>query len=202
MFRLTDVVKNLLIINVIVFIAIIALDNSGKLNVYDYFVLHGTGTGNFKPIQLITSMFSHQWVDGGGQLYISHILMNMLSLFFLGPTVELALGKKRFLALYISAGLIASAAQMVVLPQGASLGASGAVMGVAVAFATMFPNMKLMLIFPPIPIKAKYLITLFVLGDMFFGITSINTGIGHYAHLGGAAVGFIMVHLWGKANLR
>jgi membrane associated rhomboid family serine protease len=80
------------------------------------------------------------------------------------------------------------------------VGASGAIYGVLVAFAYMFPNTKLMLLFPPIPIKAKYLIPLIILGDLFFGFTSASIGpIAHFAHIGGAITGFIMMWYW-KSN--
>ena len=80
------------------------------------------------------------------------------------------------------------------------VGASGAIYGVLVAFAYMFPNSKLMLLFPPIPVKAKYLIPLIILGDLFFGFTSASIGpIAHFAHIGGAITGFIMMWYW-KSN--
>ena len=78
------------------------------------------------------------------------------------------------------------------------VGASGAVYGVLVAFAFMFPNAELMMIFLPIPIKAKYFVPLIILGDLFFGITNTNTGIAHFAHIGGALIGFIMMWFWKK----
>jgi membrane associated rhomboid family serine protease len=77
------------------------------------------------------------------------------------------------------------------------VGASGAIYGVVVAFAFLFPNSKLMLLFPPIPIKAKFLVPLLIIGDIFFGFTSASIGpIAHFAHLGGALTGFIMILYW------
>ena len=77
------------------------------------------------------------------------------------------------------------------------VGASGAIYGVVVAFAFLFPNSKLMLLFPPIPIKAKFLVPLLIVGDIFFGFTSASIGpIAHFAHLGGALTGFIMMWYW------
>ena len=79
------------------------------------------------------------------------------------------------------------------------VGASGAIYGVVVAFAFLFPNSKLMLLFPPIPIKAKFLVPLLIVGDIFFGFTSASIGpIAHFAHLGGALTGFIMMWYWKK----
>lgn len=79
-----------------------------------------------------------------------------------------------------------------------AVGASGAVYGVLVAFAFMYPNAELMLIFLPVPIKAKYFVPLIILGDVFFGISGTNTGIAHFAHIGGALIGFIMMWYWKK----
>ena len=79
-----------------------------------------------------------------------------------------------------------------------AVGASGAIYGVLVAFGLMYPNAELMLIFLPIPIKAKYFIPLIIVGDLFFGITGTSTGVAHFAHLGGALFGFIMAYYWKK----
>ena len=79
-----------------------------------------------------------------------------------------------------------------------AVGASGAVYGVLVAFAFMFPNAELMMIFLPIPIKAKYFVPLIILGDLFFGFSNVNTGIAHFAHIGGALLGFIIMWYWKK----
>ncbi|MDT0606999.1 rhomboid family intramembrane serine protease [Croceitalea rosinachiae] len=79
-----------------------------------------------------------------------------------------------------------------------AVGASGAVYGVLVAFAFMYPNAELMLIFLPVPIKAKYFVPLIILGDLFFGISGANTGIAHFAHIGGALIGFIIMWYWKK----
>ena len=78
------------------------------------------------------------------------------------------------------------------------VGASGAVYGILVAFAFMYPNSELMMIFLPIPIKAKYFVPLIIVGDVFFGFTNTNTGIAHFAHIGGALIGFIMMWYWKK----
>ena len=79
-----------------------------------------------------------------------------------------------------------------------AVGASGAIYGVLVAFGMMYPNAELMLIFLPIPIKAKYFIPIIIAGDLFFGISGTATGIAHFAHIGGALFGFIMAYYWKK----
>ena len=81
-----------------------------------------------------------------------------------------------------------------------AVGASGAVMGVMVGFAYLFPNTELMLLFPPIPIKAKWLILIMIGFDLFGGLGSTSDGVAHWAHLGGAAAGFILVYIWNKTN--
>ena len=79
-----------------------------------------------------------------------------------------------------------------------AVGASGAIYGILVAFGLMYPNAELMLIFLPVPIKAKYFIPLILLGDLFFGISGAGTGVAHFAHIGGALFGFIMAYYWKK----
>jgi len=209
---LTDVVKNLIIINVIIFFGVLVLQD----NFMDYLVygrLFFFKSPHFYPFQLVTSMFLH--ADLG------HLFMNMLGLFFLGPTVERALGSKRFLILYLIAGFGGSLLHMGVdyiqflnigctnckpyydLINTGALGASGCVFGVVVAFITMFPKEKLMIFPIPIPIKAMYLGIGVVAYSLFAGITDTTPGgIGHFAHLGGALVGFIIIHYWKMANLR
>ena len=212
MSRLTDVVKNLIIINVIIFIGVATLPD-----VYQQYTLYGRlyfiDSPHFRPFQIVTSMFMH--ADLG------HLFMNMLGLFFLGPMVERALGGKRFLILYLLAGLGGSFLHIGVdyvkvlnlgcvncqpyynLINTGALGASGCVLGVVVAFITMFPKEKLMVFPIPIPIKAMYLGIGVVAYSLFAGLTDTTPGgIGHFAHLGGAIVGFLMIHYWKMANLR
>ena len=196
--RLTDVVKHLIIINVIVFVAFELIFPQFKDS---FAVLHMPwgatdldGNSYFMPVQLVTHMFMH-----GGP---THLLFNMMGLFFLGPHIEQVLGKERFLIFYLVCGFAAMGAHMLLsyigfIPAAAVVGASGAIMGIFIAFAILFPNTKLMLLFPPIPVKAKYLMGILVLFDVFSGVGGISTGIAHFAHLGGAFCGFIMMNLWG-----
>lgn len=194
MISVTEVVKHIIIINVIVFLALNVAQNAGMDNVLQYFILSTPDTPFFKPVQIVTNMFTH--------LDLSHIFFNMLVLFFLGPMVESALGAKRFLILYLASGIMGGVAQMFLSTNASILGASGATMGVTLAFAGMFPNLRLMLLFPPIPIKAKYMAMILVGIDLFSGVARTNTGIGHFAHIAGALVGFLLVVYWGKLNLR
>lgn len=98
----------------------------------------------------------------------------------------------------LSSNLILTGESMQSTYLGTMLGASGALYGVLVAFAFSFPNAELMLIFLPIPIKAKYFVPIMILGDLFFGFSNYSTGIAHFAHIGGAITGFLMMWYWKK----
>ncbi|MBK9151175.1 MAG: rhomboid family intramembrane serine protease [Saprospiraceae bacterium] len=201
MVRISDVVKNLIIINVIVFFAVkYLLPIPGLENYFNlvhpsqiYYDPSIQDYVKFEPVQIITHMFMHDNEQ--------HLFFNMLGLLFLGPMVEYTLGPKRFLTLYIVSGLVASIAQLLVT-KGIILGASGAVYGVLAAFATMFPNVRLMLLFPPIPVKTKYLALGLIAIGLFSGVTGTQPGIGHFAHIGGAIAGFLMIKYWKMDNLR
>ena len=121
-----------------------------------------------------------------------------------GRVLESVWGPKKFLLFYLICGLGAAAAHLAVqyLTGGYSfaVGASGAVMGVMVGFAYLFPNTELMLLFPPIPIKAKWLIAILIAFDLFGGLGRTGSGIAHWAHIGGAATGFLLVLIWNKTN--
>ena len=144
---------------------------------------------------------------------LNHLMFNMLSLYFLGGMVETYLGTKRFVKFYMITGLMASMLNILVYfissnYLGGSLGyyapvvgASGAVYGVLVAFAVLFPDTRLMLLFPPIPIKARYLAIGIILIDVFSGVSGYSTGIAHFAHLGGALVGFILLNMHRRGKI-
>ena len=189
--RLTDVVKHLLIINVIVFVAFHIIFSDYRAYLYLFY----PGTEHFQPYQMVTHMFMH-----GSE---GHILFNMMSLFFLGPMVEQALGSKKFLIFYLLSGMGSMLLHLGLsyvgfLPGNPIVGASGAIMGVFIAFGLLFPNVKLMLLFPPIPMKAKYLMVGLICIDLFSGVSGANTGIAHFAHLGGAITGFLLMAYWKK----
>ncbi len=202
MFRLTPVVRNLIIINVIVFIGqLIApqIDIGGCFGVPGgygedavtaYMALFNVRTDCFKPYQLFTYMFAH-----GG---FSHIFFNMLSLAFMGPILESFWGQKKFLLFYLITGIgaaVFSVAIDLIMGGGAGsmLGASGAIYGLLMAFGMIFPNMEVMLLIPPIPIKAKYLV--FLLGGLTF-LMDRSGNVAHFAHLGGVVVAFIVIKAW------
>jgi len=199
--QITDVVKHLLLINVIMFIGtgVLMPDNWITLAMFyptsDY----------FQPYQVVTHMFMH--AD------IAHLAFNMMSLFFLGPYVERALGPKRFLLFYFLSAFGAAILHLVVRyyiiqTTGDSsainipvLGASGAVYGVVIGFGYLFPNAQLMLLIPPIPIKAKYLAVGLVVMDLMFGFSGTQSGVAHFAHIGGAITGFLLLYFWRKGRM-
>jgi membrane associated rhomboid family serine protease len=193
--RSTPVVLNLIIINVLVFLAQFLYDNvENGFVVTRYMVLFPFADENFKPYQLVSHMFAH---DRSG---FGHILFNMFNLYMFGSILEKVWGPKRFFIFYFACGLAAGIAQMLLVKTGVSLGASGAVMGLFAAYAYLFPNAELMLMFIPVPIKAKYMVAIMVAIDLFGQFGPAKTGIAHFAHLAGLLMGFILVLIWNKTN--
>ena len=200
----------LIMINIVVFLGSYLLLGQDVFNyeTYDYEVMGRMylasflpGSSHFEPFQIATHMFMH-----GGFM---HLLFNMLGIYWFGSMVEMVWGPQRFLFYYLSCGIGAWAIHMGVqyweLQQmgidpatwnGAMLGASGAVFGIMVAFAVNFPNLEIRMLFPPIALKAKYFVPIMAIAELFFGIGGISTGIAHFAHLGGAITGFILIAYW------
>lgn len=183
-------IKYLLIWNAIIFLATINIFGGGWTflgsMVNKYMVLQPFGDG-FLPWQLVTYLFLH--AD------ISHILFNMLALWIFGQSLERLWGTKRFLIYYFLTGIGAGLIHLAV--SGASaIGASGAVFGILLGFGMMFPNRYIILLIPPIPIKAKYFVAIFGTIELFSGITRTDSGVAHFAHLGGLIAGFILIKLW------
>ena len=179
--RLTPVVKNLLIINGLVFLATIMFGN-----LIDVLALYPLNSGRFNPYQLITHMFTHAG--------IAHILFNMFALWSFGTILEQRWGSRRFLIFYLLCGLAAAGAHLF-LTQGAAVGASGAVMGLLAAFAVRFPNLTLFMFPIPFPVKAKYAIAVIAAIDLFGGLTPTGSNIAHFAHLGGLVMGLLLTTL-------
>ncbi|GAB3424355.1 rhomboid family intramembrane serine protease [Niabella aquatica] len=206
-------VKNLIIINVLVWVAQLIFDNRLGV-VFTDGGFEGAFTAKiglwpidseyFRPWQIVTHMFAHA---ASGPYLFFHILFNMFALWMFGRILENVWGSKRFLIFYMICGLGAAALHLAVqhiTGQGSlAIGASGAVFGVLVAFAMTFPNTELYLMFIPIPIKAKWAVLGLVAIDLFGGFsTRSGDSIAHFAHLGGALTGFILLKLWNKNNRR
>lgn len=203
--NLTDIVKKLLILNVAVYVIATMLLPGLELEMDSPF-LFGEGSSfamnpNFKPYTMVTHMFMHSKVGW------NHLLFNMMGLFFFGPYVERALGAKRFVILYFAAGFMSMITHFAVeyflsgsgyLP--GIVGASGAISGVLFAFILMYPDVKVMLLIPPIPMKAKYM------AIVFFGIDFVRrlmgANIAVFGHLGGAIAGIILILIWRKSKFR
>jgi|ERR1700722_15259684 len=217
------VIKNLIIINVIVYLVQWTMENSGSSFMENFFALHDVRSTFFKPHQIVTYMFLH-----GG---FWHIALNMLILWMFGSILENYWGPKRFLTFYIICGIGAALLHLLVVyheltplwnsinnyspgdqeilrynPKSdlntATLGASGAIFGCMVAFGLLFPN-SLIYIYALIPIKAKWAVLAYVLYELFLGVQN-NAGdnVAHWAHLGGGLVGLLLVFYWRKTDRR
>ncbi|MBX3254231.1 MAG: rhomboid family intramembrane serine protease [Chitinophagaceae bacterium] len=220
------VIKNLLIINGLVFLAQVVLSNNSSFSIENYFALHDVRSVYFKPHQLVSYLFLH-----GG---FEHLLMNMFALWIFGSKLENYWGAKRFLIFYtlcgIGAGLlhlgvlyfeqmpiaelvktlpIAEQEELLYNPRYKlnipTVGASGSVFGCLFAFGYLFPNTTVWvpLLMLPIPIRAKWLVIIYGAMELYLGVkNSAGDNIAHWAHLGGALIGFLLVFYWNKTNRR
>lgn len=217
------VIKNLLIINGLVWLAQITLGNT--FPIMDLFALHDVRSELFRPHQLITHMFMHDPSS------IMHLLFNMLALWMFGSALENVWGPKRFLIFYLASGLGAAALHLAVLYyqhgqlietfnqlpsytriqlneelmkriNEPTVGASGAVFGCLAGFGYLFPNTYILLYFL-FPIKAKWFVIIYAALELFAGVrATAGDNVAHFAHLGGALVGFLLVYYWNKRNRR
>ncbi|HET9862459.1 MAG TPA: rhomboid family intramembrane serine protease [Steroidobacteraceae bacterium] len=166
----------------------------------DYF-LPGAGRVGFEPWQLLTSAFLHD------PRSIAHIAFNMFALWSFGTMVERAVGSRRFTWLYFASVISAAIVQLLVVTAmvdegaGPTIGASGGVFGVLLAFAFLFPHSRVMLIFPPIPMKAWVLVTGYAVIELTSGVFGTSQGVAHFAHLGGMlGAGVVLFVWWRSAN--
>ena len=240
--QLTPVTRNIIILNVIFFVATYLL-RYANINLMPLLAGYFPLSPNFNSWQIITHMFMH-----GGFM---HIVFNMFTLYSFGPVLEQVLGQKKFIILYFAAGLggfalyniwnyyevsqltsflnsqgfdihqiyktvdtsyieyypnfssseiINEKAQnLFAILKTPMVGASGAIFGIIAAFSTLFPDAKLMFMFIPFPVKAKYLTPIIIVVSLFLGIGQFSgDNIAHFAHLGGALIGFLFVWNWKK----
>lgn len=186
-------VKHLIIVNLLCFLALTTPGIGDAL--FHYGALWPVDHPWFKPWQLISYMFLH-----GG---FGHIFFNLFALWIFGQAIENYWGTRRFATYYFLTGIGAALLHMWVSGGGApTIGASGAVYGILLAFGMMFPDRYIMLLIPPIPIKAKYFVAIFGAVELFYGVTGTRTGIAHFAHLGGMVVGFLLIRYWGLKGER
>ncbi len=180
-------VKHLLIINLLCFLALTTPFIGDML--FRFGALWPVGHPLFGPWQLFTYMFLHA--------SFGHVFFNLFALWIFGQAIENYWGTARFAVYYILTGIGAALFHMWVGGGGApTVGASGAVYGILLAFGMMFPDRYIMLLFPPIPIKAKYFVAIFGMIELINGVTATSSGIAHFAHLGGMVVGFLLIKYW------
>lgn len=190
------VVKNLIILNVLVWVAQLVFK---KQFLTERIALWPVDSPLFEPYQIFTHMFAHS------QYGLFHILFNMFMLWMFGKILENVWGAKRFLTFYLLCGIGAAAAHLLIQHftggYASVVGASGAIFGVFAAFAMLFPNTEMYIMFIPVPIKAKWVAIGYMAFDLFGGISNVaGDNIAHFAHLGGALTGVIIVLIWNKTN--
>ena len=216
------VTKNLIIINLLLWLATIVFKKTLGIDLVEYMGLHYFQAERFNAAQMVTYMFMHDPYSFG------HVFFNMFSVFIFGRTLEMVWGGKRFLVFYIITGLGAGLIQEItwylslheaiahteaaigwehtqmMLNNIITIGASGAVFGILLAFGMLFPNAELFLMFIPIPIKAKYFVIGYGLIVLFLGIRSSSgsgDNIAHFALLGGMLFGLILILYWRKKGV-
>lgn len=191
MSQVPQAVKSIIIINVLV--AIMTFLNEGLMSKWFalnpiYFV--------YKPWQLVTYMFMH-----GG---FFHLFFNMYTLFIFGGVLERVWGTKKFLFYYfvtgIGAALIHIGVQWLTGDFALTVGASGAIYGLLLGYAMLYPDSIMMLMFPPVRMKAKWFVLIFAGIELLLGITGTQVSVAHFAHLGGLLVGLIVIMFWKKTG--
>ena len=205
------VTKNLIIINVVVFLGTLLNEDA----MTRAFALYYPTSPYFHWWQIITHMFMH-----GG---FWHIFFNMYTLFIFGSVIERMIGERKFMILYFACGLGAVGLHLGVqwlqvqhymaqIAQGSqsamaayasikgipTVGASGAIYGLLIAYAMLFPDARLTLIFPPVTLTAKWWVIIFAVIELFTGVTGVAAGVAHFAHLGGMLIGFLLIWYWRK----
>ena len=208
------VTRNLLIINVILFVCTLINENF----MISTFALFYPSSPLFRWWQVITHMFMH-----GG---FWHIFFNMYTLVMFGTVVERYLGPKKFLLFYFVCGLGAAALHMGVqflqmqsfmdsvalghpgamqnitaIRMTPTVGASGAIYGLLIGYAMLFPESRMTLLFPPVTLSAKWMVVAFAVIELVTGVSGVNSGVAHFAHLGGMLIGYLLILMWRKRGV-
>ena len=221
MTNIPPVTKHLLIINFLLWFAAIVLKRTAGIDLQDWLGLHFWRATDFNAAQFITYMFMH---DTSG---LAHVFFNMFSLWMFGRIIEQVMGAKRYLFYYISCGLgaaliqqlaweydlrdmiaavnvgktvIDATGQVITYNNFITVGASGAVFGILLAFGVLFPNMPMYIIPFPFPIKAKWMVLGYGVIELLFGVAGVMAGVAHFAHLGGMIVGFFILWYWKRSG--
>lgn len=207
------VTKNIIIINILVMIMTFLNEDF----MYGTFSLFYPTSPFFRPWQIITHMFMH-----GG---FWHLFFNMYTLFFFGCVLERMWGPKKFLFFYFATGIgaallhtgVQAIEMQVYMAQAAensagaiqaihslkmtpTVGASGAIYGVLLGYAMLFPDSVLTLLFPPVSLKAKWMVAIFAAIELFTGVFGMGGGVAHFAHLGGMLFGWLIIMYWKKKH--
>lgn len=243
MLETAPVTRNLVLINIMVFVLMSITGESTSMRINDLFAMHYNQSPGFRLWQLVTYMFMH-----GSFL---HLFFNMFALVLFGPELEWRLGRNRFIFYYmacgIGAGMIqqgvfavmlvkyhqmfgadiynlivdgswramhghtvllteaqaslvntAAGADMAALVNGATVGASGAIFGLLLAFAMIYPDRPMYIMFIPVPVKAKWVVAGYAAIELFCGVGGYAAGVAHFAHLGGMIVGLFIILYWRK----
>ena len=189
------VIKNLMILNGLFFFAQVTMNDL----LMRWLALWPLGVNMFWPWELVTYAFLH-----GG---LGHLFFNMFALWMFGIQVENSWGSRRFAIYYFVCVIGAGLTQLVVVSMGdlivPTVGASGGVFGILLAFGMMFPEQRIMLLFPPIPIKAKWFVIGYGLIELWSGVSGTQAGVANFAHLGGMVIGFFLLQYWrGKLPMK
>jgi len=200
--NLPPVTKALLIANGLVFLLEMVV-GAPALSIFMLWPLQAGGDAlssgiGFMPWQLLTYGFLHDPTN------FAHLLFNMLALLMFGAPLEYTWGNRRFLAYYLVCVAGAGLCQLVVTtwmasqgaPVGPTLGASGGVFGLLLAYGMLFPNQRVMLLIPPIPMKARTLVIIYGAIELLLGFTGLQPGVAHFAHLGGMLFGWLLINYW------
>ena len=209
--NIPKVTKNLILINIVVFVATLVNENF-MIRVFGLFY---PSSIFFRWWQPVTHMFMH-----GG---FWHIFFNMYTLFIFGVVVERIIGSKKFLLFYFICGLGAAGLQMftqylemqsflasdsqaamqgiIALKSTPTVGASGAIYGVLIGYAMLFPESRMTLLFPPVTLSAKWMVVIFAAIELFTGVAGWADGIAHFAHLGGMLIGWLMIRWWKRRGV-
>ena len=219
------VTKNLIIINAIMWVATILLKQRGLIDLDEILGLHFWRASDFHIYQFFTYMFMHD--SSSFSSGITHIFFNMFSLWMFGILLERVMGAKRYIFFYLSCGLGAALVQELVwqfafgdlsgytgvntgtevIPIDQfynfliTVGASGAVFGILLAFGVLFPNIPIYIMFIPIPVKAKWVVIGYGVVELLFGVTRTMDNVAHFAHLGGMLFGALILFYWKKKGV-
>ncbi len=196
LYSLPPITRSLIIVNVLMFVGELLLGGGLTLRLALWPIQSTSFSASilsFQPWQLLTYGFLHAGVW--------HLFVNMFAVYMFGGQLELLWGPKRFLNLYLVSIVVAGIAQLIVAGLASAepyptIGASGGVFGLLLAYAMYFPNRTIVLLIPPIPMPAWLFVTLYGAFELYLGVTGTQAGVAHFAHLGGMVGAWLMIQYW------